>query len=296
MGIGLVVGVLLGLVATRVFANLPQSVGSFAPVASIAAAALSYGIADVVGGSGFLAVYLVGLAVGSTPSRYRGQLVGFHEDLAFLAQVTMFVVLGLLVFPSDLPPVMVSGFVLALLLVFVIRPVAVVGVDRVQRLHSSRSAPSSAGLGCAARCRSSSARSSSPSRHPRRRRSSTRCSSSCSSRPSSRERPSSAWRPRLGLLDPVIAAKEPPLHVDEAGPLDLVEFDVAADHAIAGAAVRELGLPRSALVASDRPRQPHDRASWEHRDQAAATASTCSSRVTPEPRSTTSSSRWRRRV
>ena len=57
-------------------------------------------MADVIGGSGFLAVYLVGLAVGSTPSRYRGQLVAFHEGLAFLSQVAMFVVLGLLVFTT----------------------------------------------------------------------------------------------------------------------------------------------------------------------------------------------------
>ena len=49
------------------------------------AAALSFGAADVIGGSGFLAVYLVGLAVGSTPSRYRRQLVAFHEGIAFLA-------------------------------------------------------------------------------------------------------------------------------------------------------------------------------------------------------------------
>ena len=75
LGIGLMIGILLGLVASRVFSNLPQSVGSFAPVASVSAAALSYGVADVLGGSGFLAVYLVGLAVGSTPSRHRGQLV-----------------------------------------------------------------------------------------------------------------------------------------------------------------------------------------------------------------------------
>ena len=51
-------------------------------------------------GSGFLAVYLVGLAVGSTPSRYRGQLVTFHEGVAYVAQVALFIVLGLLVFPS----------------------------------------------------------------------------------------------------------------------------------------------------------------------------------------------------
>ena len=66
----------------------------FAPVASLAAAGISFGAADVIGGSGFLSVYLVGLAIGSTPSRYRRQLVGFHEGLAFLAQVALFIVLG----------------------------------------------------------------------------------------------------------------------------------------------------------------------------------------------------------
>ena len=195
LGIGLVVGVVLGFVATRVFSRLSRSVGSFAPVASVAAAALSFGVADVLGGSGFLAVYLVGLAVGSTPSRYRGQLVHFHEDLAFLAQVTMFVVLGLLVFPSDLPAVMVAGFVLALLLVFVIRPAAVV-VSTAFSDFTTGSAPSLAGPGSAAPSRSCSGRSSSPSTWPRARRSSTPSSSSCSSRRSCRGRRSSASRAR----------------------------------------------------------------------------------------------------
>ena len=87
------------------FARLPQAIGAFVPVASIAAAALAFGAADMIGGSGFLAVYLVGLAVGSTPSRYRRQLVAFHEGIAFVAQVVLFIVLGLLVFPRDLPHV-----------------------------------------------------------------------------------------------------------------------------------------------------------------------------------------------
>ena len=97
----------------------------FAPVASLAAAALAFGAADVIGGSGFLAVYLVGLAVGSTPSRYRRQLVAFHEGIAFLAQVTLFIVLGLLVFPSELPSVAISGLALAVVLVLGVRPAAV---------------------------------------------------------------------------------------------------------------------------------------------------------------------------
>ena len=125
LALGLLTGVVLGALAMWVFARLPQSIAAFVPVASVAAAALSFGAADVIGGSGFLAVYLVGLAVGSTPSRYRRQLVAFHEGLAFLAQVTMFVVLGLLVFPSDLTAVALPGLALAGLLVVVIRPVAV---------------------------------------------------------------------------------------------------------------------------------------------------------------------------
>jgi len=82
--LGLVVGVVLGAAAMWLFARLPHSIGAFAPVASVAMAALTFGTADQIGGSGFLAVYLVGLAVGSTPSRYRRQLVAFHEGLAVL--------------------------------------------------------------------------------------------------------------------------------------------------------------------------------------------------------------------
>ena len=79
----------------------------------------------MIGGSGFLAVYLVGLAVGSTPSRYRRHLVAFHEGVAFVAQVALFVVLGLLVFPHDFPDVALPGLALALLLMLVARPLAV---------------------------------------------------------------------------------------------------------------------------------------------------------------------------
>ena len=125
IGLGLLVGVALGAVAIWVFGRLPHSIGAFAPVASVAAGALSFGAADVIGGSGFLAVYLVGLAVGSTPSRYRRQLVAFHEGLAFLAQVAIFIVFGLLVFPSELRDVALPGLALALLLMLVIRPAAV---------------------------------------------------------------------------------------------------------------------------------------------------------------------------
>jgi cell volume regulation protein A len=248
LGLGLLVGAALGLVATRAFAQLPHSIGAFAPVASVAAGALAYGAADVVGGSGFLAVYLVGLAVGSTPSRYRRQLVAFHEGVAFLAQVALFIVLGLLVFPHDLPDVALPGLVLAALLVLVIRPAAV----WASTFLSDFSARERALLGWAG------LRGAVPI---------VLGTIVLSSDIGSRETIFNAvffvvlvsvliqgttleWvAERLGLVVPGPAVVHAPLEVDALGSLELVDFQVAPDHSIAGAAVRELGLPRSALVA-----------------------------------------------
>ncbi len=125
LGLGLLVGLLAGGISMWLFSRLPHSVGAFAPVASIAAGALTFGAADFIGGSGFLAIYIVGLAIGSTPSRYRSELTVFHEGFAFLSQVAMFIMLGLFVVPSELMHVAGASVVIALLLVFLIRPIAV---------------------------------------------------------------------------------------------------------------------------------------------------------------------------
>lgn len=125
LGLGLLVGGVMGYASMKVFSRIPTSIGSFAPVASLAACALTYGLADAIGGSGFMAVYLVGLSIGSTPSRHRGQLTIFHEGLAFLSQVMLFVILGLFVVPHDLMTVLVPSLVIAIGLVVLIRPLAV---------------------------------------------------------------------------------------------------------------------------------------------------------------------------
>jgi len=231
-----------------VFSRLPHSIGAFAPVASVATAAVTFGLADVIHGSGFLAVYLVGLAVGSTPSRYRSQLVAFHEGLAFLAQVAMFIVLGLLVFPSDLPPVALPGVALAVLLVVVIRPAAVwISTAFSNFTHRERALLGWAGLRGAVPI--------------------VLATFVLSSEVGQAETIFNAvffvvvvstlvqgttleWvAERLDLVDPRPAMVVAPLEVDALGSLELVEFDVAGDHAIAGAVVRELGLPRTALIA-----------------------------------------------
>jgi cell volume regulation protein A len=124
--LGLVVGIVLGVIASRLLRRLPTDLAPFASVASIGTAALAYGVAASLDGSGFLAVYLVALWVGNTPMPLRRTIVIFHEGLAFLAQVVLFIVLGLLVFPSQLADVALSGLALTAVLLFAGRPLAVV--------------------------------------------------------------------------------------------------------------------------------------------------------------------------
>ncbi len=125
LGVGLVLGVAVGLASAWAIARLPASAAQFAPVATVAAGAIGFGLADVAGGSGFLAVYLVGLFVGNAATPLRRALVSFHAGLAFLAQVGLFIVLGLFVFPRQLGPVILPGLAVVAVLLFVARPAAV---------------------------------------------------------------------------------------------------------------------------------------------------------------------------
>jgi cell volume regulation protein A len=249
LGLGLLIGVAFAFGAAWIFARIPQSIAAFVPVASVATAALAYGAADAIHGSGFLAVYLVGLAVGSTPSRYRGQLVAFHVGVAYVAQIALFIVLGLLVFPSRLPHVALAGLGLTAALVLVARPLAVwLSTAPLRRF----SRPERVLLGWAG------LRGAVPivlatfvlSSHLRT--ADTIFNAvffvvlvSVVLQGTTLE----AVARRLGLLVPVARA-DPPLQVSrDWHSLNLVEFTVTPDDAIAGSAVRELGLPADTLVA-----------------------------------------------
>ncbi len=124
IGIGLVAGLGVGWLAVQALQRISLATAGLYPVATIATAALSFGTADVLHGSGFLAVYLAGLSLGSAPIPAKNTVTTFHQGLAWVAQLTMFTVLGLLVFPSQLGPVALEGTALTLILVLVSRPVA----------------------------------------------------------------------------------------------------------------------------------------------------------------------------
>jgi cell volume regulation protein A len=124
LGIGLVVGVAVGAGAVWTFRRLNLETAGLYPVASIATAGLAYGGAAVIEGSGFLSVYLAGLALGGAHIPAKRTVTAFHEGLAWVAQIALFLTLGLLVFPNQLGDVLVEGTLIGLVVAFVARPLA----------------------------------------------------------------------------------------------------------------------------------------------------------------------------
>jgi cell volume regulation protein A len=123
LAIGLGIGLAVGLLGARALSRTRLASAGLYPVASLAVAAVAYGAAAVAHGSGFLSVYLAGLALGSATLPAKRTMITFHQGLGWVAQVTLFLALGLLVFPSQLGDVAVEGTVLALVVILVARPV-----------------------------------------------------------------------------------------------------------------------------------------------------------------------------
>jgi cell volume regulation protein A len=131
--VGAVAGIAVGRLGGQVMRRLPLPNAGLYPVATIAIAAIAYGAAITLGGSGFLAVYLAGLTLSSGALPARMTVTIFHQGVAWLSQVALFLTLGLLVFPAALPTVWSQGTLLTLFLVFVARPVAVAVATALDR-------------------------------------------------------------------------------------------------------------------------------------------------------------------
>jgi potassium/hydrogen antiporter len=124
LGIGAVAGWVVGWLAVKGLAQARLETVGLYPVASLATAALSFGAAASLDGSGFLAAYLAGLVLGSASIPARQTVTIFHQGVAWVAQIALFLTLGLLVFPSQLGDVWLEGTALALVLVLLARPLA----------------------------------------------------------------------------------------------------------------------------------------------------------------------------
>ena len=126
MGVGLVIGI-AGAAALLIFMRRVQlpSEGLY-PLRTLAAAGVIYGLASVAHGSGFLAVFIAGIALGDVHVPYKAQIRRFQVSLASLAEIVVFVALGLTVDLRELidDRVWLDGLLLAIILAFVARPLA----------------------------------------------------------------------------------------------------------------------------------------------------------------------------
>ncbi len=125
MGIGTITGFAVGRGLRWVINRIRLQQEGLYPVLTVAAVLLTYGGTALLGGSGFLAVYLVGLLLGQGEFVHKQSLLRFHDGLAWLLQLAMFLTLGLLVFPSLLVPVVGAGLLLTGFLLVVARPLSV---------------------------------------------------------------------------------------------------------------------------------------------------------------------------
>jgi cell volume regulation protein A len=123
--IGAVLGYAIGRGGRWMIARLRLPASGLYPAFTIGLACLAYGLPTLVHGSGFLAVYIAGLAVGNGPLAHSTNLRRVHDAMGWLAQVGMFLMLGLLVFPTRLIDVAPVGLTIGLTIALVARPLVV---------------------------------------------------------------------------------------------------------------------------------------------------------------------------
>ncbi len=125
LAIGAGAGIAVGWLGRTMLRRLRPGAGGLYPVYTLAVALLSFGLPSLLGGSGLLASYVSGIMMGTLRAHHLGGIHRVHDSMAWLAQLSMFLLLGLLVTPSELVKAAVPGLGVAFVLTFISRPLAV---------------------------------------------------------------------------------------------------------------------------------------------------------------------------
>ncbi|MFG6149622.1 potassium/proton antiporter [Halobacillus sp. B23F22_1] len=126
MGGGLAVGLIVGYGASFALNRINLDSSGLYPIFALGFAFLTYGASSLIQASGLLSVYVAAVIIGNAELAYRYSILRFHEGFGWMAQILMFILLGLFVFPSDVftGPVIMDGLLIALVLIFLARPAA----------------------------------------------------------------------------------------------------------------------------------------------------------------------------
>ncbi len=125
MSLGTLMGVVIGKLTVRIINRVDLFIEGLYPVLTIAMMFFSYSLTEFIGGNGFLAIYISGLILGNSNFIHKRSLLKFYDGFAWLMQILMFITLGLLVFPSQMAPIIGIGLLVSAFLVLIARPLAV---------------------------------------------------------------------------------------------------------------------------------------------------------------------------
>jgi cell volume regulation protein A len=125
MILGALTGFYFGKLMTFILNKIKLETEGLYPVLVMAMIFFTFSFTDIIGGNGFLAVYLAALVLGNSDFIHKKSLIRFYDGQAWLMQIIMFLTLGLLVFPSKILPIAGLGVIISLFLMFVARPIGV---------------------------------------------------------------------------------------------------------------------------------------------------------------------------
>ena len=128
LGVAIVIGIAASVITVRLLKHVELQVSGLTPILLLAIVTLSFSVCVILGGNGLLCVYILGIIVGNSKILHKVSLVHFFDALSWIMQITLFLVLGLLAFPSELPNIIIPGTLLSILLIFVARPIATLGI------------------------------------------------------------------------------------------------------------------------------------------------------------------------